>query len=72
MSFRLVHHPGRAPLDRICIAQHTDPAHLKCDGYDRARSLGDADALWQPGNTPDILLELRCRTGDALVIERLA
>lgn len=68
MAFCLLHHPGRTPI-AACLARHVDLAVLKGQGYDLARSLGDAHALWRASQRPGVLLELHCRTGHALTIE---
>ncbi len=67
--FRLVlAHPRQPDAPRL-VAEHLDPAWLKQRGYDIARSLGDAAAVWasQPASGP-AQLALRCRTGHALAI----
>jgi len=68
MCFRLAVHPARKDRHSTPIADHVDPNSLKRTGYDLARSLGDADAVWQASERSDKHLELRCRSGHTLII----
>jgi hypothetical protein len=68
MCFRLAIHPARKDRRTTSIAEHVDPDSLKRTGYDLARSLGDADAIWQISGLSGDRLELRCRSGHTLVI----
>ncbi|WP_374484483.1 hypothetical protein [Zoogloea sp.] len=68
--YRLVLASPRHPDARRLVARHVDPSWLKQRGYEIARSLGEAAAVWtaeasagRPG------LALRCRSGHALTIE---
>lgn len=71
MPYRLTH-LRRADVARIALAEHVDPLALKQHGYESARALGDAHALWLRSEQPGVLFELRCRGGDALLIEKPA
>jgi len=68
MCFSLAIHPPRKDRNTTRIAEHVDPDSLKRTGYDLARSLGDADAIWQVCGLSEKRLELRCRSGHTLVI----
>lgn len=59
----------RQPDAPRLVAEHLDPSHLKQRGYEIARSLGDAAALWAMRPAANGLqLSLTCRTGHALAI----
>ncbi|MDD3353421.1 hypothetical protein [Zoogloea sp.] len=62
-------HPRHPESPRL-LAEHVDPAWLKQRGYDVARNLGEAAAVWSPvdSNSPAARLALHCRSGHALAI----
>lgn len=68
-TFRLIlATPRQSDAPRL-IAEHMDPVWLKQRGYEIARSLGDATAVWsQRLEDTRPRLALRCRTGHALAI----
>ena len=68
-KFRLVLASPRQPDTPRLVAEHLDPGWLKQRGYEIARTLGDAAAVWAArpeGGAPQ--LALHCRTGHALAI----
>ncbi|WP_374261806.1 hypothetical protein [Zoogloea sp.] len=68
-KFRLVLASPRQPDTPRLVAEHLDPGWLKQRGYEIARTLGDAAAVWAArpeGDAPQ--LALHCRTGHALAI----
>jgi len=67
--FRLVlAHPRQPDAPRL-VAEHMDPSWLKQRGYEIARTLGDAAAVWTPRpGSSEQQLALHCRTGHALAI----
>lgn len=63
-------HPRTPDAPRL-VARHVDPSWLKQRGYEIARSLGEAAAIWkaEASTCGRHGLALRCRSGHALTIE---
>ncbi|WP_374243417.1 hypothetical protein [Zoogloea sp.] len=66
--YRLLLASPRQPEAPRLVAEHLDPAWLKQRGYEIARTLGDAAALWAARPGTERQLALHCRTGHALAI----
>lgn len=69
-TFRLLLAHPRQPDAPHLVAEHLDPGWLKQRGYEIARGLGDAAAVWasRPTDSAKPVLALHCRTGHALAI----
>ncbi|MBS0372692.1 MAG: hypothetical protein JSS57_26245 [Proteobacteria bacterium] len=68
--YNLVLASPRQPNAPRLMARHVDPSWLKQRGYEIARSLGEAAAVWTAEATAGRHgLALHCRSGHALTIE---